>query len=534
MNMALIRLQNLRKLALSITALLATAAVYAQPQPGNYNVTVLNTGGPSQCKAFGNAVGLQVGEGNFTNANPVYAAMWLDGPPSTNINAFGCIYSYALGVSGDATIGYDIACWGNPFNFDIAFKVTHLNGVTTATQLLSAFDSTQAHGVYKDTTGTTFVGLGSSSHIPPTLDRALYWPTNSTVATDITPQGWRANAYGCWGNGSPGRQVGSASPPLASYPHAVLWSGTAASIEDLMPAGYLSSDGYGVYIDPQKDIYVVGKGIEDNDPTSNEHALLWINDASNFIDLTPTGYTGCVARGVVGVTPAGGPMEVGSGSLPNLGPGPHALAWSGSASSVVDLHRFLPASVLGNVANPTSHAYGIASNGEISGYVQSNAGTFAILWTPAYKVSGHVTLGDWAVSPAGVTVNIEVRTPNTLTVLESHAVVLDANGNYSFNTALPAGTYDVAAKASHWLRQTLQDVEFGFSGASGVDFSLINGDCNNSNAVTLADFARLRAAYGSTPEDANWDTESDLNGDLVVDDLDYNILVAHFGLSGDA
>jgi hypothetical protein len=57
----------------------------------------------------------------------------------------------------------------------------------------------------------------------------------------------------------------------------------------------------------------------------------------------------------------------------------------------------------------------------------------------------------------------------------------------------------------------------------------VNGD----NAVTLGDFASLRAAYGSTPGDANWNPNADLNGDGAVTLGDFATLRAHYGQQGD-
>jgi hypothetical protein len=70
-------------------------------------------------------------------------------------------------------------------------------------------------------------------------------------------------------------------------------------------------------------------------PSGYAHAFLWYGTAASAINLHPEGYLLTVANGVSGKTQIGGGRT--------LVPGPdRALAWRGSAQSVVDLHEFLP------------------------------------------------------------------------------------------------------------------------------------------------------------------------------------------------
>jgi hypothetical protein len=68
---------------------------------------------------------------------------------------------------------------------------------------------------------------------------------------------------------------------------------------------------------------------------------------------------------------------------------------------------------------------------------------------------------------------------------------------------------------------------------TGVDVTLVNGDVDGDNEVTLLDFGRLVAAFGAIPGDDNWDADADLDGDEEVTLLDFGILVSHFGELGD-
>ncbi len=68
---------------------------------------------------------------------------------------------------------------------------------------------------------------------------------------------------------------------------------------------------------------------------------------------------------------------------------------------------------------------------------------------------------------------------------------------------------------------------------SGVNVSLVNGDIDGDNEVTLIDFGALVAAFGSVPGDSNWNPEADLDGDAEVTLFDFGVLVKNFGETGE-
>ncbi len=117
---------------------------------------------------------------------------------------------------------------------------------------------------------------------------------------------------------------------------------------------------------------------------------------------------------------------------------------------------------------------------------------------------------------------------------------LTANGSFQFTTttnAVPAGVYDIAVKGSHWLKRLMPSIAIAANGRSGIDFvgalSLINGDADGDNEVSIGDYAVISAAYGSIVGDPNWLASADLDGDLEVSIGDYAILSANYGLVGD-
>lgn len=138
------------------------------------------------------------------------------------------------------------------------------------------------------------------------------------------------------------------------------------------------------------------------------------------------------------------------------------------------------------------------------------------------------------MSPQGRQVEVQIRGVGSTTALETHTVTLSASGGFTLTSQLPRGQYDVAVKGSHWLRKVSSGVLFNAFGAAELSFSLGNGDVTGDNTVSLADFAQLRSAFGSTVGSSNWNPEADLNGDGTVSLGDFAILRANFGQQGDA
>lgn len=151
---------------------------------------------------------------------------------------------------------------------------------------------------------------------------------------------------------------------------------------------------------------------------------------------------------------------------------------------------------------------------------------------PPITVSGTVNLQDIDGDEAGNEVVIEVRNVGSTIPLETHTVTLGAGGSYTFDSDVAAGTYDVAAKGSNWLRKLNGSVSFPSGGATS-NFDLVNGDADPDNEVNLVDGGAISAAFGSTDGDPNWNPNADLNRDGEVNLVDWGILSARFGQAGD-
>ncbi|MDW8103990.1 MAG: dockerin type I domain-containing protein, partial [Armatimonadota bacterium] len=146
-------------------------------------------------------------------------------------------------------------------------------------------------------------------------------------------------------------------------------------------------------------------------------------------------------------------------------------------------------------------------------------------------IRGRVTLEEFLGDLTRVPVTVELRQGGV--ALRVVQVNLDAEGNYTIPD-VEAGTYDLAFKASHWLRKVVAGVVVtGAADVTGVDVSLVNGDVNGDNEVSLLDFGAFVAAFGSSPGNTEWNPDADLNGDEEVNLLDFGVLVRSFGEVGD-
>lgn len=146
--------------------------------------------------------------------------------------------------------------------------------------------------------------------------------------------------------------------------HALLWEGSAASMVDLHPAGFASSQATAAANARQ-----VGYGKPAG--TDYNHALLWEGSAASVVDLHPAGFTESLAGGLW----EHDGYQVGTGWGPSTGQAFHALLWRGRPETVIDLHAFLPAGYVASVASD------IDENAHAVGWATTASGDLhAVLW----------------------------------------------------------------------------------------------------------------------------------------------------------
>lgn len=152
----------------------------------------------------------------------------------------------------------------------------------------------------------------------------------------------------------------------------------------------------------------------------------------------------------------------------------------------------------------------------------------------AGPISGNVNLGAGYVgSKAGLTFTMNIRPVGSLTSLMTKQVVLDASGNYSVDPDIAAGTYDITLSGSHWLKRLRASQALATNSTSGVNFSLINGNCDGNDIVNTDDYLILSASFDLASGDEGYDARADLDGDGLITTDDYLILSNNFDTSGD-
>ncbi|MBS1705607.1 MAG: hypothetical protein JST40_07010 [Armatimonadetes bacterium] len=186
--------------------------------------------------------------------------------------------------------------------------------------------------------------------------------------------------------------------------------------------------------------------------------------------------------------------------------------------------------------------------GDYTALVADNAGSHAVfsatfngeedlyhvrLPAPAVTVSGTVNLSDSLGAPTGNPLAVQVRNASGALV-QSTTATLGSTGGYSFalDPNLVHQSLTITVKASHWLAKAVTSSPIDLVGKSGVNYSLINGDVDGDNSITIFDYSALSAAFDSSVGDGNYNAEADLDGDGSITIFDYLILSSNFDLFG--
>jgi len=131
-----------------------------------------------------------------------------------------------------------------------------------------------------------------------------------------------------------------------------------------------------------------------------------------------------------------------------------------------------------------------------------------------------------------VPLSVRLLQPGTNTLAMSASPTTSSNGAFSVD-GIPAGTYDIEVKHSQSLSRRVSGVTFTAGVATSRSFgTLLTGDINNDNAITLPDFSLLSASFGRAQGQAGYDSRADLNGDNLVTLPDFSLLSSNFGTAG--
>ena len=438
-------------------------------------------------------LGLSLGVINSLNAQSL---TWL--------GTFGGNESWANGVSADGSVVVGMA--RNTSGYRRTFRWTQSGGM----QNLGTFGGTEsvAWGVSAD--GSVVVGWAQNGIVQ---SHAFRWTQAGGMQNLGTLGGDYSGAYDVSADGS---VVVGWAHNAGGYWRAFRWT-QAGGMQDLGTLGGNESAAYGVSADGS---VVVGWA---HNASGQIRAYRWENGVMQ--NLGAFGGTESAATRVS----ADGSVVVG-GSTNDSG-GYHAFRWTASRG-MEDLNQTYAAlltdgSVLlqcREMSPDGRYIVGIGWNAALS---RNEA--FLLDTGAAYSIKGNVVLGDFTGDITQIPVTVELRQGGN--VVGTRTLSLDPGGNYAFTTY--SGTYDLAFKASHWLRLVVTDVQVVNADVTGVNVSLTNGDIDGDNEVTLFDFGALVAAFGSIPGDPNWNPDADLDGDEEVTLFDFGVLVRNFGAIGD-
>jgi hypothetical protein len=153
---------------------------------------------------------------------------------------------------------------------------------------------------------------------------------------------------------------------------------------------------------------------------------------------------------------------------------------------------------------------------------------------PPGSLSGHVDLQGRPTPPDAswiTPLTVVFFEQGTDTVVRTEDVTTDDEGNFTV-ADVETGTYDIGVKCPRSLSNLVTGVAFSASTPTEVDFgTLREGDANNDDAITGADYSYLYTYFGATSNPGL--DYCDFNRDGVVGGLDYSLLWGNFGQVGD-
>ena len=201
--------------------------------------------------------------------------------------------------------------------------------------------------------------------------RATMWSGTAASRVDLHP----ANAVHSWAYGlGDGEQVGLVY--IDQRYSAVLWHGDAASWVILHPIGSLESIAYATARGQQVG-EVRGFGMS---PTGGSRASAWYGTPESWINLHPPAATSSGATATDGAHQGG--YAVVNGVY-------RAAMWTGTADSWIDLH---PAGLMGGRAGPEESQVQAVANGKQAGYANVR---MAENWVPQHAMVWSGTPQSW-------------------------------------------------------------------------------------------------------------------------------------------
>lgn len=170
------------------------------------------------------------------------------------------------------------------------------------------------------------------------------------------------------------------------------------------------------------------------------------------------------------------------------------------------------------VGTSASTGYGTlfsAAWGSSSTATSGSQGNFAVTrFLSGLNVLGTVTLQDFEGSLDGRAITVTATPAGGTTPVYTVARSLSVPGWYSaLLVNLPPGSYDLRVKTPGFLRRKVTRTLVETANTTGVNFTLLGGDVDNSGEIDLTDIDLIIGKYleaGPLPEDVNGSGEVDL------------------------
>ena len=164
---------------------------------------------------------------------------------------------------------------------------------------------------------------------------------------------------------------------------------------------------------------------------------------------------------------------------------------------------------------------------------QTAGSSFTINPNPK-PVTGMLILQGYTGAVSGLQFIYEIRDAGTNALIETQTLTgLGAGNTFSLVTTQSAGSYKLRILGVNRFLASSQPLTLSTTGASGLSYSLTNGDASADNIVGVADFNLLRAAWGGVAPGAPYNEAADFNGDGIIGVADFNIMRASWGAIGD-
>jgi hypothetical protein len=171
-------------------------------------------------------------------------------------------------------------------------------------------------------------------------------------------------------------------------------------------------------------------------------------------------------------------------------------------------------------------------DGDTNGSAICDAGAHEVTAVTTSTLNGTVMLQGRTPGSAAMSVPISLDLYVGSTLAGVLPTTTDSSGRFTINGLQP-GTYTARIKHGQYLAHA-QTVTLA-AGTNTVSFgTLLAGDVNNDNQVTLTDFSVIASMYNRTTGSAGYDGRADLNGNGAVTLVDFSLLAANFNRSGAA